>query len=80
MRILKWTYFHLLDSFIGEVYFRVSRHLSIPISEVILGFYTHDWDILLLMRRYGEEIKHEQDTARKLKKQSKENKNKRRRR
>lgn len=57
----------MLDSFIGEVYFRVSKHLSITISEVIRGFYKHDWDIWLLMRKYGEEIKLEQEQARKLK-------------
>lgn len=61
------NYFHLLDSFIGEVYFRVSKHLSIPISEVIRGFYDRDWDIILLMRKYGEEIKAEQKRIREMK-------------
>lgn len=56
----------MLNSFIGEVYFRVSKHLSIPISEVIRRFYNRDWDILMLMRKYGEEIKAEQKRAREI--------------
>lgn len=71
-------YFHLLDSFLGEVYFRVSKHMSIPISKVIKGFYDHDWDIILLMRKYGEEIKLEQKRAKEIKKQVREAKKKRR--
>ena len=78
MRTLKWTYFHLLDSFIGEVYFRVSKHLSIPISEVIRGFYNHDWDILMLMRKYGEEIKSEQRKVREMEKEARRAKQKNR--
>lgn len=73
------NYFHLLDSFVGEVYFRVSKHLSITISEVMKGFYTHDWDIILLMRRYGEEIKLEIENAKKIK-QNKPTRHQRRRR
>ena len=72
-------YFQLLDSVIGEVYFRVSKHLSIPISEVVRGFYAHDWDVILLMRRYGEEIKAEAKNAKKIK-QDKPSRQKRRRR
>ena len=78
MRILKWTYFHLLDSFIGEVYFRVSKHLSIPISEVMRGFYNRDWDILMLMRKYGEEIKSEQKRVREMEKEARRAKQKNR--
>ncbi|WP_296852487.1 hypothetical protein [uncultured Methanobrevibacter sp.] len=69
----------MLDSFVGEVYFRVSKHLCIPISEVIRGFHNWDWDIIMLMRKYGEEIKAEQERARELKKQAKKNKNTKRR-
>ncbi len=74
-------YFHLLDSFIGEVYFRVSKHLHITISEVIKGFRTHDLDMIMLMRKYGEEIKNEYKQAKKIEQEAKKNKlaNKRRR-
>ena len=57
-----------MDSFIGEVYFRVSKHLSLTISDVIRGFYNHDWDIILLMRKYGEEIKLEQKRIKQMEK------------
>ena len=67
-------YFQLLDNFVGEVYFRVSKYLHIPISEVIRGFYKHDWDIIMLMRRYGEEIKIEQKNIKKMKEQARKNK------
>lgn len=60
----------MLDSFVGEVYFRVSKHLSIPISEVIRGFYNWDWDIVMLMRKYGEEIKMEQKRIREIEKEA----------
>lgn len=42
------------------------------------GFYNHDWDIIMLMRRYGEEIKSEQKRAKELEKQAREAKRKRR--
>lgn len=70
------TYFQMLDSFVGEVYFRVSKHLCIPISEVIRGFYNRDWDIILLMRKYGEEIKAEQKRIKQMKKEAKKAKSK----
>ncbi|MBO6275340.1 MAG: hypothetical protein J6M91_07385 [Methanobrevibacter sp.] len=43
------------------------------------GFYNHDWDIILLMRRYGEEIKIEQKRAKELEKQAREAKHRKRR-
>ncbi len=67
-------YFQLLDSFIGEVYFRVSKHLHIPISEVMYGFRYHDIDIIMLMRKYGEEIKSEYRQAKKIEQESKKQK------
>jgi len=76
MRTWKWTYFQMLDSFVGEVYFRVSKHLSIPISEVIRGFYNWDWDIIMLMRKYGEEIKAEQRRIREMEKEARKAKQK----
>ena len=70
MKDWKLIYFQRLDSFVGEVYFRVSKHLSIPISEVIRGFFNRDWDIILLMRKYGEEIKIEQKRIKKMEKEA----------
>lgn len=66
----------MLDSFIGEVYFRVSKHLSIPISNVIRGFYNKDWDIIMLMRKYGEEIKAEQKRLKEMEKEARKLKQK----
>ena len=42
-------------------------------------FYDYDWDIIMLMRKYGEEIKSEQKQARKIKQQINESKRKKRR-
>ena len=56
----------------GEVYFRVSKHLCIPISEVI--YKRNDLDMIMLMRKYGEEIKQEQKSIREARKQAKKNK------
>ena len=68
----------MLDSFVGEVYFRVSKHLSIPISMVIRGFLGRDWDIIMLMRKYGEEIKAEQERIKQMKNETRKAKQKRR--
>ena len=73
------SYFHLLDSFIGEVYFRVSKHLGIKISEVMYGFFCYDIDIIMLMRKYGEEIKWEQKRAREIENENKKAKLKKKR-
>lgn len=78
MILLKRNYFQLLDSFIGEVYFRVSKHLGIKISEVIK--HKNDLDIIMLMRKYGEEIKAEQRQIIEAKKQARKAKNKMKRR
>ena len=72
---LKKNYFHLLGSFIGEVYFRVSKHLCIPISEVI--YKRNDLDMIMLMRKYGEEIKKEQKEIKKAREEARKNKNRR---
>lgn len=78
MKSWKPNYFQLLNSFLGEVYFRISKNHGLFISEVIRRFYNHDWDIIMLMRRYGEEIKVEQQQIREAKKRAKEAKGKRR--
>ena len=77
MILLKKNYFRLLDSFLGEVYFRVSKHLCIPISEVI--YKRNDLDMIMLMRKYGEEIKQEQKSIREARKQANKNKKHQRR-
>lgn len=74
---MKKIYFQLLDSFLGQVYFRVSKHLSKPISEIIYNFYSHDLDTIMLMRMYGEELKNEIKNAKKIEKQAREAKLKR---
>lgn len=68
------SYFHLLNNFVGEVYFRVSKHLGIKISEVMYGFFIHDIDILMLMRKYGEEIKWEKKRAHEIEREAKKSK------
>lgn len=75
MILLKKNYFRLLDSFLGEVYFRVSKHLCIPISEVI--YKRNDLDMMMLMRKYGEEIKQEQKEIRKAREEARKNRNRR---
>ncbi|WP_407454406.1 hypothetical protein [Methanobrevibacter sp.] len=47
-------------------------------SEVIKGFYNHDWDILMLMRKYGEEIKNEQRKIREMEREARKVKRKKR--
>ena len=65
------TYFQLLDSFLGEVYFRVSKHLGIPISEVI--YKRNHLDMIMLMRKYGEIIKEEQRQIQRANREAKKN-------
>ena len=43
------------------------------------GFYNHDWDIIMLMRKYGEEIKYEQNRVKKIKEEARQAKRKRKR-
>lgn len=57
----------------------MSKHLSITISDVMRGFYNHDWDIIMLMRKYGEEIKYEQNRVKKIKEEARQAKRKRKR-
>lgn len=49
------------------------------ISEVMRRFYEYDLDIIMLMRKYGEEIKSEQKQAQKIKQQLKDPKRNKRR-
>ena len=52
------NYFHLANSFVGDVYFEVSKHLSIPISEVIKKKFT--FDIKFLIIKYSQILRNKQ--------------------
>lgn len=69
----KKNFFQLLDSFVGEVYFRVAKHYGIGILEVMNRFFTHDIEVMLLMRKYGEEVKNEQKQVKKIKDEARKN-------
>lgn len=45
------------DSFMGEVYFRVSQHLGIVMSEVIRKKFTPD--MMILIHKYSNIVRHE---------------------
>ena len=59
------NYFQLANSFYGEVYFRVSKHLGIPVSEVIQKKFT--WDIKFLIMKYSHQIRAEVQQAKEIK-------------
>lgn len=64
------SYFQLVNSFYGEVYFRVSKHLGVPVSEVIRLKFTHD--IKFLIMRYSHEIRAEVKQAEEIREKTKE--------
>lgn len=64
------NYFQLVNSFYGEVYFRISKHLGITISEVIKKKFT--LDIKFLIMRYSQEIRAEIKRAKKIEEDTKE--------
>lgn len=64
------NYFHLANSFFGEVYFRVSEHLGIPVSEVIQKKFS--WDIKFLIMKYSQRLRAEIKQSEELKEKSKE--------
>ena len=64
------NYFQLVNSFYGEVYFRISKHLGITISEVIRKKFT--LDIKFLIMRYSQEIRAEIKRAKKIEDETKE--------
>ena len=64
------NYFQLVNSFYGEVYFRISKHLGITISEVIKKKFT--FDIKFLIMRYSQEIRAEIKRAKKIEEETKE--------
>lgn len=64
------NYFQLANSFFGEVYFRVSEHLGIPVSEVIQKKFS--WDIKFLIMKYSQRLRAEIKQSQELKEKSKE--------
>lgn len=62
------NYFRLVNSIIGETYFRVSKHLNCLPSEVIRNKFNPDYRFLIL--RYHLEIQHEIEEAEKIKEQN----------
>lgn len=47
MRLVMRNYFQLADSFIGDMYFEVSKHLGKPVSWVIKHKFTPDVKFLI---------------------------------
>lgn len=50
-------YFHLAESFIGHVYFKVSEHLRVPVSEVIRKKFLPDYKFLIF--KYSQILRDE---------------------
>ena len=60
------------DSFMGEVYFRVSQHLGIVMSEVIRKKFTPD--MMLLIYKYSNSVRKEYEEYQKMQKEIEKNK------
>lgn len=60
------------DSFMGEVYFRVSQHLGIVMSEVIRKKFTPD--MMLLIHKYSNIVRKEYEEYQKMQKEIEKNK------
>lgn len=65
-------YFLMADSFMGEVYFRVSQHLGIVMSEVIRRKFT--LDMMILIHKYSNIVRAEHKEYEKLKAEAEKNK------
>lgn len=63
----------MADSFMGEVYFRVSQHLNCVMSEVIRKKFTPDMQ--LLIHKYARIVQVEKEHYQKIKEQENSNKN-----
>ena len=70
MRKLTSYFFQITDSFMFEVYVKVSRHLNIPIIDVIRGKF--DYNIRLLIMYYTRKIREEQEEIREIRKKNEE--------
>lgn len=64
MKPAQMIFFSMTDSFMGEVYFRVSRHLGIKMSEVIREKFTPDMRVLI--HKYSNILREEIKQADKL--------------
>lgn len=64
------NYFQIANSFYGEVYFRISKHLHILPSEVIKKKFTPD--IRFLIMKYSQQIRNEIKEAEHIEEQRKE--------
>ena len=64
------NYFQLTNSFYGEVYFRVSKHLGWLPSEVIKNKFNPD--IKFLIFKYSQQIRNEIKESEKIKEQLEE--------
>lgn len=64
------NYFQLANSFYGEVYFRISKHLGCLPSEVIKKKFT--WDIKFLIMKYSQQIIQEAKRAKEIEEKTKE--------
>ena len=73
MRLELKIYFFMADSFMGEVYFRVSQHLNCVMSEVIRKKFTPDMQ--LLIHKYARIVDAERKHYNKIKEQENLNKN-----
>lgn len=67
MRLELKIYFLMADSFMGEVYFRVSQHLNCVMSEVIRKKFTPDMQ--LLIHKYARIVQAEKDHYQQIKDQ-----------
>lgn len=61
------NYFQLCNSFIGEVYFRVSKHLGCLPSTVMRNKFNQDYKFLIF--KYSEEIRQEQKQLQEIEEQ-----------
>lgn len=64
------NYFHLANSFYGEVYFRVSKHLGWLPSEVMRKKFT--FDVRFLIMKYTKQILNEIKQAEEIKEKTKD--------
>lgn len=66
------NYFSMADGFMGEVYFRVSQHLGIVMSEVIRRKFTPD--MMLLIHKYSNIVRSEYKEYQKIQDEMEKNK------
>ena len=72
MNSVQKNYFLMIDDFMGEVYFRVSQHLGIVMSEVIRKKFHPD--MMLLIHKYSNIVRNEIKQSKKLEDELKKSK------